>query len=227
MLNKHNLNVAKFICKDSSRYNLSAIYVKPEATVATNGHYLVWCSSDSVSSKHFPVVPNFAGAQDTFKPFLLDAAKANEIAKAVPKKSKIENVAVNVEQNELGETQATFAVTDLESPQVFSAKSESGQFPNYDTVVPKWENAKFRIALNAAYLAKIAKAFEQFSEKPSNLVVLSFYGSDEAMRFDGTRNGQGMTAVFDAHPWGRRPTRNIRLGRKRGATESRGTKKKA
>src|SRR5579885_1047299 len=185
MLNKHNLNVAKFICKDSSRYNLSAIYVKPEATVATNGHYLVWCSSDSVSSKHFPVVPNFAGAQDTFKPFLLDAAKANEIAKAVPKKSKIENVAVNVEQNE------------------------------------------FRIALNAAYLAKIAKAFEQFSEKPSNLVVLSFYGSDEAMRFDGTRNGQGMTAVFDAHPWGRRPTRNIRLGRKRGATESRGTKKKA
>ncbi len=110
---------------------------------------------------------------------------------------------------------------------MFSAKSESGQFPNYDTVVPKWENAKFRIALNAAYLAKIAKAFEQFSEKPSNLVVLSFYGSDEAMRFDGTRNGQGMTAVFDAHPWGRRPTRNIRLGRKRGATESRGTKKKA
>ncbi|SRR6266480_2804773 len=203
MLNKHNLNVAQFASKDETRFAMSAILVEEHATVGTNGHYLAWVSEDSTEPARFPIVPGFGpAAGEERKRFLLDRESALQIAKAVPNGKSLpilSHVAVKTETNvENGETQGVLAVTDLERPQVFHPKPTSGQFPNYQAVVPKWEDAKFRIAVNAGYLAQIAKAYAGFVEAhgTSQTVVLSFYGESDAMRFDGQREGQGMTAVL-------------------------------
>jgi hypothetical protein len=87
------------------------------------------------------------------------------------------------------------AVTDLQSPQVWQTVPLTGTFPNYDAVVPRWDKAKSRICLNADYLAQIAKFAAQFNDR-SHAVVISFYGEENAIRFDaGDGDGQGMTAV--------------------------------
>jgi len=196
------MNVAQFASKEESRFAITGILVEEHATVATNGHYLAWVSEDSAEASAFPIVPGFgAAAADERKKFLLDRESALAIAKAVPNGKSLpilSHVAVKTETNvENGETQGVLAVTDLERPQVFHPKPSSGQFPNYQAVIPDWDKAKFRISVNADYLALIAKAFAGFAGEPHKTVVLSFYGEDHAMRFDGsTRDGQGMTAVL-------------------------------
>lgn len=203
MLNKHNLNVAQFASKEESRYSLQGILVTPEATVATNGDYLVWVSKDSVSSGNFPVVPGFGQAEDKFEPFLLDAKTALQVAKVTPTKANnpaLNHVGVREQKLEDGENRSArvLAVTDLERPQVFPVKPMAGKFPLYENVVPKWEDATFRIALDANYLTMLAKAFAGFVERSgtSKPIVLSFYSGDKPVRMDGTNNGQGMTAML-------------------------------
>lgn len=206
MLNKHNLSIAAFASKEASRYTLQGILVTPEATVATDGHRLVWVSGEPErESKDYPQVPGFAGASDSFKPFVLSRDAALAIAKVTPSKERIpilNHVAV-------AEDGSAMAITDLERPQVFPVRKVEGQFPKYDLVVPKWEDATFRVSVDASYLAEIAKAFAQFSSDRSHAVVLSFYkdklvaveGAEESIaqnsiRFDATNMGQGMTAVL-------------------------------
>lgn len=199
MLNKLNLAVAQFASTEESRYTLQAIQVTPDATVATDGHRLMWVSTDSVESENFPVVAGMPGTMtDSFAPFLLAREAALRIAKVTPTKEKIpvlNHVAVAQTESD-GETSRALAVTDLENPQVFPVKSVTGTFPSYEAVIPRFEDAKFRICLNASYLAEIAKFAMQFDDARRNFpVLLSFYSADGPMRFDATKDGQGMTAV--------------------------------
>lgn len=206
MLNKHNLSIAAFASKEASRYMLHGILVTPEATVAMDGHRLVWVSGEPErESKDYPQVPGFAGASDAFKPFILKRDAALAIAKVTPSKESIpilNHVAV-------AEDGSAMAVTDLERPQVFPVRKVEGQYPQYEKVIPKWEDAAFRVSVDASYLAEIAKAFAGFSSDRCHTVTLSFYkdklvaveGAEESIaqnsiRFDATRNGQGMTAVL-------------------------------
>lgn len=192
MLNKRNLAVAQFASKEASRWVMQAIKVDKDATVATDGHRLVWVSKPSSKSVDFPTVDGFEGGQDDAS-FLLDADAAKAIEKVIPK-SKIpilNNAAVRVD----GE-QAIVCVTNLDNPQVFKPRPVSGQYPNFDMVMPK-DAPTFQIAVNAEYLAQIAKFAAQFSD--NHKVVLSFYGTtadNKPMRFDASDGEQGMTAVL-------------------------------
>ena len=210
MLNKHNLTIASFASKEASRYTLQGILVTPDATVATNGHYLVWVSNSlERKAEDYPQIPGFVGASDTFTPFILGRDAALAIAKVTPYKEKIpvlNHVAVAADSSQI-------AVTDLERPQVFPVKSVQGQFPRYEMVVPKFEDAVVRVSVNAEYLAQIAKQFAGFvSDDRNKKVTLSFYADkgtsddqlegidrnvgEHSIRFDGTNDGQGMTAVL-------------------------------
>jgi hypothetical protein len=208
MLNKHNLNVAQFASKEESRYTMNGVLVTPNETVATNGHYLVWCGKDSVEAENYPLIPGFVGASEQFKPFILSRESALAIAKVTPSKAKIpilNHVAVSGDGSQM-------AVTDLDRPQVFPVRPVEGKFPQWEVVVPKFEQAVFSISVNAEYLAAIAKQFAGFVDDRNHKVTLSFYAdsmkSDEpvatvgrdvsghSIRFDGVRDGQGMTAVL-------------------------------
>lgn len=202
MLNKHNLSIASFASKEESRYTLQGILVTPKATVATNGHYLVWVSdAKDRKAKDYPQVLGFAGASDTFTPFILSRDAALAIAKVTPSKERIpilNHVAVAKDGNAM-------AVTDLERPQVFPVRHVEGKFPQYEVVIPKYEDAVARITLSAEYLAQIAKQFAGFADKRNTPVTLSFYKHGEnddigtnSVRFDAVSadGNQGMTAVL-------------------------------
>lgn len=210
MLNKHNLSIASFASKEASRYTLQGILVTPDATVVTNGHYLVWVSnSPEHKAADYPQVPGFAGASDTFTPFILSRDEALAIAKVTPSKEKIpvlNHVAIAADSSAM-------AVTDLDRPQVFPVRPVEGQFPKYDAVIPKFDDAVMQISVNAEYLAQIAKQFAGFvSDQGNKKVTLSFFADkgtsadqlegigrgigEHSIRFDGENDGQGMTAVL-------------------------------
>lgn len=206
MLNKWNLKVSEFASKEASRFTLHAIRVAPDATVATNGDYLAWVSTPTDrQASSFPAVDGFPTPSDDFKPFLLPSDAAKLVEKALPKKTTIptlDSAAIAMNGDNPEEPKPVIAVTDLENPQVFRPHVPAGHFPNFDAVMPKWEDAKFRITLNASYLALIAKAFADFTKHSDTRgtmpVVLSFYDEQRAMRFDGhnTDTNQGMTCVL-------------------------------
>jgi DNA polymerase III sliding clamp (beta) subunit (PCNA family) len=196
MLNRHNLRVAEFASDDASRISLNGILVSPEATVATNGHYLAWVSTPTGQSvDSFPIVAGAPALTDTFKPFILGTDAARDIAKSLPKKTTIPilaNAGIGFEAEK-----PVIVTTDLENPKVFRPHALEGQFPNFDVVMPK-DKPTFQITVNSEYLAKIAKAFSDFQPKTSKGLRMSFYDKGSSIRFDAVNGdtGQGMTAVL-------------------------------
>jgi len=197
MLNKANFLVTDFASKEESRYSLTAVQIRPEATVATNGHYLAWVSTNrSMAPADFPQVEGFEGGDKDFTPFLLETDCAKAIAKALPRKNTIPILSYAAVHKNGGP--ASICVTDLQNPQVFHPKPVEGQYPDIERVVPKIEDEKFSICVNAAYLQDIAKAYAQFTKGDRNQIMrIRFYGPSDSIRFDATNDdGQGMTAVL-------------------------------
>lgn len=201
MLNKHNLKVAEFVSNEKSRYTLDAILVTDKATVATNGHYLVWVSVPAQhKAKDFPVIDHAPQVTDEHPPFLLGREDAAKILKALPRKPStpiLECAGVVVKG-----TQPIVEVTDLDCPQVFRPRPPEGKFPEWENVMPK-EEPVAQFAVNAAWLAKLAKFAAEVDSGDNPMVVISFWGPDEAIRLEcADRDGeQGMTALLMPVVW--------------------------
>lgn len=200
MLNKWNLRVARFVSKDASRYTLQSVCVTKDATVATNGHQLVWVSTSAeLKAEDFPEIPHAPRGDDQHESFLLGAEDAVKIEKALPRKSAIPallGAAVSVKDG-----QPIVCVTDLELPQVFRPKPTPGQFPQYEKVIPAADVVPaVRVMLSASYLASIAKFAAEFNGKgeAKDGVLLTVYGADKVVRFDAgnEETGQAMTALL-------------------------------
>lgn len=199
LLNKHNLNIAALADKEKSRFTLNAIQVSPERTAETDGHQLVIVSTVKTDAADFPQVPGMEPPVDSFKPFLLPAAEALNIAKALPKKTPIPvlaNAAVSAETDVNGHS--VIGVTDLENARAFRTQKPEGNFPDIDRVIPNLEGATLTIGFNPALLAKVLKQIESFQQgkfgPPS--CTLSFYGPTKAMRIDADGgDDQHLTAV--------------------------------
>jgi hypothetical protein len=207
MLNKNNLKVAQFASKEESRYCLSGIQVRADATIATNGALLVWTSKAPGDSSTFPLIDGAPAPQENHAPFVLGAEQAKAIEKAIPRKPAHEilgNAAVAVDP----EGKPTISVTDLESPQIFRPAPLGGKFPEWEYVMPKGKPV-FQIGLSAAYLAQIAKFAAEFHagrDPGAACLRLSFYSEDnkkavsgwKPVRFDieNADKTQGMTAVL-------------------------------
>lgn len=196
LLNKKSLKLADFAPKDEARYILNAIHVTETETRVTDGHLLVRVSHPKDANSKtstFPVVPGFT--PNGFKSALLATATAKEIAKATPAKEKIPilNYAA-MSLSEDGSIQC--AVTDLESPRVFSIKSMAGTFPNCDGIMPPVP-ARFSIALDASLLLKIVKYASDFGDERCPAIKLQFWGEDKPIRIDcDSDRDQGMTALL-------------------------------
>lgn len=203
MLNKWNLKVAEFASQEESRYNLKAILVTDKETVGTNGHYLVWVGTPAEhKAESFPVIDHAPKIQDSYSSFLLGVDDAKKVLAALPKKPTIPILATAGVAVKDG--QPILEVTDLGCPQVFRPRPPDGKFPNWEVVIPN-KKPVFRIAVNAAYLAKVAKMCAEFGNDSRPSVVMSFYGDAEAIRFDvegrddrycGGERQQGMTAML-------------------------------
>lgn len=193
LLNKHNLNIAALCSKEESRFTLNSILVTPQATVETDGHQLVKVTlPPDMKAEAFPIREGQPPAVDTWKPFLLPASEALNIAKALPKKTTLpilKHAAVTEDTDSNGHS--SIAVTDLEMARVFNTKKPEGNFPDFERVIPKKEDAEFRIAFNAELLRRVLQQVEAFrAEQHNTECVLSFASPSGPLRIDA-RNDQG------------------------------------
>jgi len=199
MLNKRNLEVVKFAPVKESRYTYNNILVGPEGTVATDGHMLAIVSLPENDPAAFPVKDglNFKAGKG-WKPFMLAANTVKGLMKAIPKvkgafQEKLGVIAIDPEQTD-GNGNAVMAVTDLNSSTVLNPPKVDGQFPNYDTVMPKPEDATATISFNAEFMAELCKLAAQF-EGRNHTVTLRLYGPDRVMRLDAKDPHTGQTFV--------------------------------
>jgi len=197
MLNKHNLDVAKFASKEESRYTMNAILVTPHETVATDGHRLVRVSLPK--REDFPSRNGFE-ALETWTPFLLPVKTAQNVAKAIPQRQTIpalEMVGIGKPQGE-DETTCELVVTDLEEWRTFAVRKLTGTFPKWSQVIPQGEFA-FEITVDASYLAEMAAAASKFTDAPTSSLTIRFRADhcDKAIRMDARRSdGQTWVGVL-------------------------------
>lgn len=191
LINKHNLDVVKFVSKEVSRYTLQAIEISDKGTTATDGHSLVRVSLPATESKNFPGIEGFAKVDALPEPLLLSADAAKKLQSAIPRSNTLPILA-HVAIGQPTETTLQFAVTDLDTPQIFKPRKPTGQFPNADAVIPK-KDAKFTIRLNASKLAALSAAAAAFSDDDAEMVTLSFYSSHEVMKLEASNQATGQT----------------------------------
>ena len=205
MLNKHNLAIHQFATKEASRYAINAIHVTPKETVATDGFILARVSTPKRDPANFPPVEGVKPSA-TFKPFNLPVDAARTIEKAIPKKSTLpilSNVMIDGEATDAKAKDgmpdcAVLAVSDLENPQVFRPRKDEGNFPKWETVIPKREDAKFAISLDARLLTKLTQFAAKFAaDDRVHEVRIRFYGADKPVRLDAQgEDGQEWTGVL-------------------------------
>lgn len=196
MLNRNNLKVAEFAGGKEFRYAQDAMLVTDKATIATNGHYLVWVSVPAQhKAQDFPVIDHAPEVTDEHPPFLLGREDAGKIIKALPRKHRIP--ILTCAGVVVKGTQPIVEVTDLDCPQVFRPRPPEGKFPEWEKVMPK-EEPVAQFAVNAAHLAKLAKFAAEVDNADKPVVVISFYGPDKAIRLEcADKDGeQGMTALL-------------------------------
>jgi DNA polymerase III sliding clamp (beta) subunit (PCNA family) len=189
LLNKHNLAIAELAEKTSSRSFATGILVSKDGTVVTNGQYLVKVSLPN-QDQQFPQVARFTEAADVGD-FILLAADAKEIAKALPKKTKIPVLSCA----KIGEGNA-IAVTDLDTSRVFQPKAIEARFPDYQRVMPT-EAPAMRMVFDAGYMEKLCKSYSACGTAGA-VIALDIFGPDRAMRLSGTceETGQQWTALL-------------------------------
>lgn len=198
MLNRNNLDIAKLAATEDSRFMITGILVKPEETVVTDGHVMVKVTTPDTTAESFPQMANVEPATDDFKPFILSRRAALEISKALPKSRyfpALEQAAVSSETDKNGES--VLYTHDLELPRVFREKKPTGNFPDYERVIPAAERATLAIGLNADLLVKVLQLALKFkNDKRAPCVRFSFTDKDNAVRIDcGNDQGQEFVAV--------------------------------
>jgi DNA polymerase III sliding clamp (beta) subunit (PCNA family) len=169
MLNRNNLEIAKLVSRDPSHFTLSAIRVSCEETAETDGHQLIR-------------VTRPAGAeQPTHAPFLLPAATALQVAKAVGGGGTIEV------------TDACLT-TDNQS---FVRRDALGNFPDIDRVMPDPADATMTISFNAHLLATVLQQVAKVANDEKHSCIIRLYASGTAIRIDAYNQdkSQVVTAV--------------------------------
>ena len=193
MFNKHNFSIVEFT-GDKARYAPSCIHITPKETVVTDGSCLVKVTLPKESPENFPPVDGVKPSAK-FKPFSISTAAAAKIGNAIPNDKALPALnfaAIDGKRTDAGEN-AVFAVSDLETPQVFSPKKSAMQYPDYQKVVPDKEKATFSIALDAGYLAKLAKAAGKFTGDRNKKLVLYFTDHDKPVLMETVNLDTGQT----------------------------------
>jgi hypothetical protein len=190
MLNRFNFSIAALIDTESIG-PISGLLVSPTSTVETDGHQLIVVTSPESQPSLFPPDDEIADAEE-FTPFILDRDSALKLAKIIPKPKEgaPRELAVIDISTETDGT-ATLAVNDDDRRTIVKSEKIAGDYPNFGTLIPPVESARFEISFSSDLLGKILSAFEKFSGQ----ITIRLFGANQGARIDAERDGQVMTAV--------------------------------
>lgn len=198
LLNKQTLLLAALASREESSFTLAAILVTPKECVVTDGHQLTRISlPQDISPDAFPAIAGTgAPSNGDTEPFLLSTRHALEILKALPTKSSIpalERALVTIGED--GKPQ--IVTRDLTSYRVWKPR-ETGQFPDWQRVLPNPDEAQFKMTFNAELLDRVLKQAIQFQKlggERSAFCELTFYGPDKPMQVDVISGDQQFQSV--------------------------------
>jgi predicted DNA-binding transcriptional regulator AlpA len=201
LLNAHNLKLASLACKEESRFTLNAILVQPQSTVVTDGHILVEMSTPpGMKAENFPEIPGVGPAAEEWKPFLLPASDALAIARELPKKSNLPILQHAAVAAESPDNFVTVVTTDLERANPRTIKRPTGNFPDYQRVMPKPEADEYAVTFNPALMADVLKFVADWQGAKrggySGTCTLSFSSNRNAVRIDAEHDGQKLSGAI-------------------------------
>jgi hypothetical protein len=230
MLNRHNLSIAALASRSDNCYSLGSILVEPKRTAVTDGHLALTVSTPDIPDADAPAIEGFSPTLE-FAPFMLPAAAALDIAKAIPKNSNLpvlQNAFVDAGANGT----ANLAVTDLETPRIFGVKKTEGKFPNVDMVIPKTDDAEIAIALSPDLLIKLLRVMSPICDSKQPSVILRIKDPESQIRIDAKNPVTGQEAIGVLMPMQAEGTHGVRSRTARAAeqeaaeTPARGKNKK-
>lgn len=198
MLNVHNLTLATLCCKEESRYTLNGILVTPECTVVTDGHQLTIVDTPAFpAEEQMPLICDKPILR-TWKPFILAADHAKELAKAIPKKSFMP-VICNAYLLERGEENVTFGIRLSEQDgtgRTLTFPIMAGNFPDYHRVLPK--ELPFTVNLSALLLSDLTTfTHRMVRTKHRGQISLGIKDNVSAVQMDSlTEDNQRVRAIL-------------------------------
>jgi hypothetical protein len=177
LVEKRVLGLAEFASKDTTRFVLNGVCLKPGFAEATDGHVLARVPLGEDATEDFPALPDGSALPELTleNPVTLPAAFAKEVLKALPKKHTfpiLESAAMTSAPN----GDVSLYVTDLTTPKVLTSKTVEGEFPKTE---PIWEGVKANdgatVGMDIALLKRVITYLEKFGEKKkSTHVSLTF-----------------------------------------------------
>lgn len=197
MHNKKNFTIGSLVAKsEDHRFGLASVQVHPDKTVACDGHVLVLVSNTDTENENFPVVDGVTPIAE-FEPFLIPAAQAIAITKAIPNERALPalNHAV-IGVNGDGESKV-IVTTDLEAKTVFKVEDTEPQFPRWERVLDEITSEPVAtVTFDLNLLLPTLKALAAFGADRCKVVTMRVYKSDK------DRADRSQTPVrFDAQNW--------------------------
>lgn len=199
MLNVHNLTLATLCSKEASRFTINGILVTPECTVVTDGHQLTIVDTPAIPAEE--QMPLICGKPilRTWKPFILSADHAQELAKAIPKKSFMP-VLCNAYLLERGEENVTFGIGLSEQDgtgRTLTFPILAGNFPDYYRALPK--ELPFSINLSALLLSDLTTFTHRMvrTKHRGGHIALKIKDNASAIQMDAlTEDNQRVRAIL-------------------------------
>lgn len=190
LLNKWNFGLHRFAARDESRYSIGVVRVVEDATISTDGHRLTRLTIPKAEAENFPQMEGINPAASVNGGVSLSVEDAKRIEKMLPKKSTIP-ILVNaaLDPGEVKAETVKVGMTDLETPQVLSCQRQTGQFPNWEIVIPKDEPV-LTIDLDAKLLGELLDYVAKFDDR-EHRVKLTLYNQDKAIRLDAHNDESG------------------------------------
>lgn len=198
MHNRKNFTIGSLVAKsEDNRFSLASVQVHPDKTVACDGHVLALVSNTETPNDSFPVVDGVAPIAE-FKPFLIPAAQAIAVTKAIPNERQLPalNHAV-IGVNGDGESKV-IATTDLEAKTVFKVEENSREhFPKWERVFDELTSEPVAtVTFDLNLLLPALKALAAFGADRAKVVTMRVYKSGKDLA------DRSQTPVrFDAWNW--------------------------
>ena len=193
LLKKAHQAVTTAAGKDASRYILQAVLIEETENglkaTATDGRMLaqVEDKAGTMTADDFPVLEAMKNAPNGAKKALIPAAALAGVK--FPRKSTLPILSMALAS--LGETQSTFATTDLETANVQPARNIEGNFPAYEQVIPTGKNVG-QVKMSVDLMVRALKVLK---DTGADAFTLELFGERNAVKMTAETSGEKILVI--------------------------------
>ena len=179
IFNQHNLNVAKFASKGSSRPELQGIFITKDKTVATDSFRLL-----EVSTPKDKRAEDYDGVMRGMKPVIVNA-------EYLKKNIKLKDDTIAIKHIDNNKIEVLQTIDGMVLPK-FLPRIE-GQFPEYGGIFPT-SKPMAEIKLNAQLLAELLEVMAKMN--PTGEVKIKIHGENQPLVIEGGTENQLSRAML-------------------------------